>query len=103
MRILLVNVDSRWNMAIRKMYNYYRQNHDVEMRDLGFSGYPHKRTAVIDAADFDKVFISNIFGINRDRVTVLNCDDVQYGGIGSRNPHLQLPRAIENADPFYYP
>ena len=43
MRILLINVDSRWNMAIRKMYNYYRQNHDVDMIDLGLVGYPHKK------------------------------------------------------------
>ena len=103
MRILLVNVDSRWNMAIRKMFNYYRKSHEVDMRDLGFSGYPHKRTAVIDASDYDKVFVSNIFGQNRDRVTVINCHDVQYGGIGSRNPHLQLPSEIENTEPFYYP
>lgn len=103
MRILLVNVDSRWNMAIRKMYNYYRQNHEVEMRDLGLSGYPHKRSVTIDATEYDKVFVSNIFGQNKDRVTVINCDDVQFGGIGSRNPHLQLPKEIENSDPFYYP
>ena len=103
MRILLVNVDSRWNMAIRKMYNYYRKDHEVEMRDLGFSGYPHKRTETIDAAGYDKVFVSNIFGQNKDLVTVINCDDVQFGGIGSRNPHLKLPGEIENAEPFYYP
>ena len=103
MRILLVNVDSRWNMAIRKLYNYYRQSPDVEMRDLGLSGYPHKRTETIDATGYDKVFVSNIFELNRDRVAVINCHDVQYGGIGSRNPHVQLPREIENAEPFYYP
>lgn len=103
MRILLVNVDSRWNMAIRRMFNYYKQNHDVDMVDLKFSGYPHKRTETIDAAEYNKVFVSNIFGINRNRVKVINCDDVQFGGIGSRNPHLQLPSEIENTEPFYYP
>ncbi len=106
MKILLVNVDSRWNMAIRKMYNYYHHKTEVEiveMVDLGFSGYPHKRTKVIDGARYDKIFISNIFDINKDRVTVINCDDVQFGGIGSRNPHLQLPGEIEMTEPFYYP
>lgn len=102
MRILLVNVDSRWNMAIRKMYNYYRKDHDVEMLDLMFSGYPHKRTKVIDGEGYDKIFISNIFDINKDRVTVINCDDVTFGGIGSNNPHLQLPCEIENTEPFYF-
>ena len=103
MKILLVNVDSRWNTAIRKMFNYYKQKHEAEMIDLGFSGYPHKRTKIIDGAGYDKVFVSNIFDINKDRVTVKNCVDVQFGGIGSNNPHLQLPWEIEMTDPFYYP
>lgn len=103
MKILLVNVDSRWNMAIRKMFNYYRKEHDVEMLDLNFSGYPHKKTKIIDGSGYDKVFVSNIFDINKDRVTVTNCNDVQFGGIGSNNPHLQLPCEIEMTDPYYFP
>lgn len=102
MKILLVNVDSRWNMAIRKMYNYFKQDHEVDMLDLGFSGYPHKRTKTIDGAKYDKVFVSNIFDINKDRVTVINCDDVQFGGIGSNNPHLKLPCEIEMTEPYYF-
>lgn len=103
MKILLVNVDSRWNMAIRKMYNYFRKEHDVEMIDLCFTGYPHKKTKTINADEYDKVFVSNIFDINKNRVKVVNCDDVTYGGIGSNNPHLQLPCEIENTEPFYFP
>jgi hypothetical protein len=103
MKILLVNVDSRWNMAIRKMYNYYKQNHEVDMLDLGFSGYPHKRVKTIDAANYDRVYVSNLFEINRDRVDVVNCPEVVYGGIGSRNPHLQLPPEIETTPPYYAP
>lgn len=103
MKILLVNVDSKWNMAIRKMFNYYRKEHDVEMIDLGFSGYPHKRTKIIDGTEYDKVFVSNIFDINKDRVTVTNCCDVVFGGIGSKNPHLQLSCEIEMTEPFYFP
>lgn len=104
MKVLLVNVDSRWNMAIRKMFNYYKQNNEVvEMIDLGFSGYPHKRTKIIDATGYDRVFVSNIFDINKDRVSVVNCEAVEYGGIGSNNPSLQLPCEIEMTEPFYYP
>lgn len=102
MKILLVNVDSRWNMAIRKMYNYFRQENEVEMIDLGFSAYPHKRTKVIDATGYDRVYVSNIFEINSDRVSITGCDWVEFGGIGSKNPSLQLPLEIENTDPFYY-
>lgn len=86
------------------MYNYYlQQGHDVDMQDLRFSGYPHKRKKQIDAAGYDQVYVSNIHDINSDRVQVINCQQVVYGGIGSRNPHLQLPPEIEATDPFYYP
>ena len=103
MKILLVNVDSRWNMAIRRMFNYFKEQNEVKMIDLGFSGYPHKRTKTIDAAGYDMVFVSNIFDINKDRVSVINCDNVQFGGIGSKNPELKLPEEIERTEPFYFP
>lgn len=104
MKILLINVDSRWNMAIRRMYTYYSlQGHDVEMEDLGLSGYPHKRTKTIDAFGFDEVYVSNIFEINQDRVTVVGCERVFFGGIGSRDPHRQLPPEIEATPPYYAP
>lgn len=90
-------------MAIRKMYNYYRADHDVEMIDLGFGGYPHKKRKIIDGAGYDKVFVSNIFDFNAYRVAVKNCDHVERGGIGSYNPHLKLPCDIEATEPFYYP
>lgn len=100
MKILLINVDSRWNMAIRKMYSFYGENHDVTMIDLGLSGYPHKRTEIIDASEYDIVFVSNIFDTNKDRVT--GCNNVSFGGIGSNNPNLQLPEEIEVTEPFYF-
>lgn len=102
MKILLVNVDSRWNMAIRKMYNFFRQEHDVEMIDLKFSAYPHKKTKVIDGSGYDRVYVSNIFEMNKDRVTVVNCDWVEFGGMGSNDPGKRLPDEIENTDPFYF-
>ncbi len=102
MKILLVNVDSRWNTAIRKMYSYYKQNHEVDMIDLGLSGYPHKKFKTVDASEYDKVFVSNIFDVNKDRVTIEGCDDVTFGGIGSKNPLLKLPEEIENTEPFYH-
>lgn len=102
MKILLVNVDSRWNMAIRKMYNHFRTEHEVKMIDLGFSGYPHKRSKVIDGSGYDRVYVSNIFDNNKDNVTITGCDWVEFGGIGSNYPERQLPPEIENTDPFYF-
>lgn len=104
MKILLINVDSRWNMAIRKMYAYFTQRgHYVEMRDLGLSCYPHKKHITIDAFGFDRVYVSNIFEQNADRVTVHNYDELIFGGIGSRDPDRQLPPEIEATPPFYAP
>jgi hypothetical protein len=104
MKILLVNVDSRWNMAIRRMMTYYtKQGHEVEMRDLRLSGYPHNRKVRVNATGFDRVFVSNIFERNAYRVTVTGCDSVEYGGIGSRDPDRKLPIEIELTPPFYYP
>lgn len=103
MKILLINVDSRWNMAIRKMYNYFKKDNEVEMIDLGLSGYPHNRYEEIDGSNYDEIYISNIFDINKDRVTVKGCDRVFIGGIGSNNPSARLPPDIENTEPYYFP
>lgn len=104
MRVLLINADSRWNLAIRRLYAYYtQQGHDVEMRDLGLSGYPHKRTVSVDASGFDQVYVSNLFEINAHRVEVVGCDSVTYGGVGSRDPDRKLPAEIEATAPYYFP
>lgn len=104
MRVLLINADCDFNLAIRKMYTYYTsRSDDVEMRDLHLPGYPHKRTVKIDGGCFDIVCISNVFEVNSDKVVVEGCSDVRYGGIGSRNSLAQLPADIEECEPYYYP
>lgn len=102
MKILLVNVDARFNMAIRKMYNYFRNDNEVTMIDLKFDGYPSKKFKTIDGTGYDKVYVSNIFDINKDKYEVIGCNDAQIGGIGSNNPYLQLPCEIEKTEPFYF-
>ena len=104
MKILLVNVDSNWNMAIRKIYQYcLGKEYEVDMIDIGFHGYPHKKKKIIDAKGYDQVFVSNIFEINKNNVIIKNCDHVRYGGIGSRNELSKLPERIEKTKPFYFP
>ena len=102
LKILLVNVDSNWNVAIRRMYNYFRTENEVDMKDLGFSGYPHNKHMEIDASRYDRVYISNIFDNNKERVSITGCDWIEFGGIGSICPDRHLPPEIENTDPFYY-
>lgn len=103
MRVLLVNVDCEFNLAIRKMYTYYTKRGDVvAMQDLHLPGYPHKKTVTIDGSFYDMVAISNVFEVNADKVIVEGCDTVLYGGIGSRNSLEQLPQEIDECDPYYY-
>lgn len=102
MKILLVNVDGRFSLAIRRMYNYFKDDHEVTMKDLGLDGYPNRKKVIVDAIGFDKVYSSNIFEINQSRFEIINCNNIVYGGIGSINPSLKLPIEIENTEPFYF-
>lgn len=102
MRILLINVDCRFNLAIRRMYAYFIKDNEVEMRDLKYSCYPHKKHITIDATGFDRIYVSNIFEMNKDRVEVINCPFVEFGGIGSNFPENKLPDEIESTEPFYF-
>ena len=103
MRILLVNVDSRFNLAIRKMYNYFKKNNEVDMIDLELDGYPYRKKVKVDASGYEKVYCSNIFEINQDRFEVFGCDDIVFGGIGSIDPNRKLPKEIEETEPYYHP
>lgn len=102
MKILLVNVDGRFNLAIRRMYNYYSKDNEVDMIDLKLDGYPDRKKVTVNAVGYDKVYSSNIFEINQDRFEIVGCENVTYGGIGSINPSLQLLKEIEETEPFYY-
>ena len=101
-KILLVNVDSRWNMAIRRMYNYFRKFAIVKMMDLNLSGYPHNKFYTIDGSKYDEVYVSNIFDINKDAYEVVECKKVFIGGIGSNSPKSKLAPEIEQTDPYYF-
>lgn len=104
MKVLLLNVDARWNLAIRKLYTFHTNKGDeVEMRDLGLSGYPHKKRVTVDASGFDLVYCSNLFEINTYRVTITGTKNVIYGGVGSRNPGARLTPWMEDCDPYYAP
>ena len=103
MKTLLVNVDAPFNYAIRKIFNYGLQNgEDMEMRDIGLKGYPHNKKIIIDGSDYDRVMISNIFEVNKYAVTVNGCENVSYGGVGSREPMKTLPKEIDDLEPYYF-
>ena len=104
MKVLLINADCEFNLAIRKMYTHYTASGcDVNMMDLGLKGYPHKKIVNIDGSDYDLVCISNVFEVNAYAVNVGGCQNIMYGGIGSRNPYAKLPINIDDCEPYYHP
>lgn len=102
MNVLLVNVDCKWNLALRRMFAYYEQRGArVEMVDLGFGFYPHSKRQTIDGRGYDLIAVSNIFETNAERVTVHGCDNVIRGGVGSKND-AKLPPEIDATPPKYF-
>lgn len=101
-KVLLVNVDCKWNLALRRLYAWHEgRNDEVRMIDLGFGFYPHKKHADIECSKYDRVYVSNIFETNANRVSILNCDDVVRGGVGSGND-TELPEEVEATPPKYF-
>jgi hypothetical protein len=101
MKILLVDVDSKIpNLALMKLSTYYA-DHDVELMKLGFNGYPRNTKPVkIEAIEYDKVFVSIVFSVNSNKVTIENCSDVQFGGSGY-DIYSCLPEHIDSLDEDY--
>lgn len=98
-KILLVDVDSKIpNLALMKLAKYYKQDF-VELKKLNFDYYTNNQT-IIDANDYDKVFVSIIFSNNKNSVTVINCEDVTFGGSGYDLTTV-LPPYIEQLSPHY--
>ena len=92
MKALLVNVDSRFNIALRRLRRCYIENGvDVTEINLHLPAYPHNKHHAIDASGYDKVWVSNLFEVNQGRVQVYGCPDVDVGGIGSERPYARIP------------
>ena len=91
MSVLLVNVDGRFNLALRRLWACYEaEGTEVENVDLGYPGYPHHRTATMLGQTYDRAWVSTLFDINRGRVHVIGCP-ADYGGMGSEHPEKRIP------------
>lgn len=103
-RVLLVDVDSSIpNLALMKLSTYYKgKGSAVELIRLNYSGFKKKQKSktVIDAKDYDMVFVGIIFTTNKDVIEVKNCSVVSYGGTGY-DLSVKLPDEIENCEPDF--
>lgn len=99
--ILLVDVDSQkkiGSIPIRKCHTYFEvQGDNVDVKRLYYSGYPSKKhePTTIDASQYDEVWVSIIFRINKEMVKITNCDRVYFGGTGY-DETIKLPQEIDD-------
>jgi hypothetical protein len=96
-KILLIDIDSKIpNIALGKLSTFWkREGYYVEYERIGLKGYPGKKRKIdINAKDFDKVFVSNIFTVNQDYFEVKDCEVVEIGGVGSIDPQKKLPEEV---------
>ncbi len=104
MKILLVNVDSKIpNIALGRYSTYFKeQGHDVTYLSLGIKGFQsNHRAMVVDAKQYDKVYVSNIFTTSQNKFKIINNNHVKIGGVGSINPHEWQMDEIHNSEIDY--
>jgi hypothetical protein len=102
-KILLIDVDSKIpNIALMKLSTYYKnQGFEIELKKLGYDGYPHKReNCMVFAEKYCKVYVSIVFSQNKNVVNVLGCKDVNYGGSGY-DLSIKLPKEVDDCEEDY--
>lgn len=105
--VCLVDVDSLIpNLALMKISSYFKQHgFNVDLIKMGNSGYDHHKRKKIgmDGSNYDKVFISSIFTLNKGTVRVRKCKRVYRGGTGHDGfkPNKWLPDEVEHMFPDY--
>lgn len=106
-RVCLIDVDSSIpNLALMKISSFFKKNKwKVDLIQLNNSAYDHHKREefIFNANQYDKIFISIIFLINRDLVKIKDCKRVYRGGTGydGFEPNKGLPENIEHMFPDY--
>lgn len=106
-RVCLIDVDSSIpNLALMKISSFFKKNKwEVDLIQLNNSAYDHhnREDFIFNANQYDKVFISIIFLINKELVKIKNCKEVYRGGTGydGFKPNKGLPENIEHMFPDY--
>lgn len=103
-RVCLIDVDSSIpNLALMKISSFFKRNNwKVDLIQLNNSAYDHhkRKEFIFDAEEYDRVFISILFKINKDLVKIKNCKNVYRGGTGY-DIQINIPEKIEHMFPDY--
>jgi hypothetical protein len=115
MKILLVDVDSSIpNLAIMKLAGHYKgKGHNVDFIKLKYDGKPGSRQkSLIKNSEYDKVFVSIIFTVNKEAIVFdkPKLNNYEIGGTGY-DLTVKLPPEVDAheedwslypANKFYY-
>jgi len=103
LNILLIDADSKIpNLALMKLSTYHKQlNHNITLVKANISYYPSRqKEVIIDAKEYNKVYISYIFENSNKFLKVINNNNVIIGGVGV-DLITKLPVVIESLNPDY--
>lgn len=102
MKILLINCDADFNIALSKLYRYYLNNgDDVRYCNCGFDYYnDNEPKRYFDGAMYDMIYVSAIYDNSLSKIRIFDGDGkINIGGIGSGN-NGSLPSHIHNLEPY---
>lgn len=104
MRILIIDVDSTIpNIALMKISKFHKDKDDsIKFIKLNYPYYGTKRNIkLINSNNFDKVYVSIIFNVNKNVLTFNNKENVIIGGSGF-DVKCKLPEEIEEIKDYDY-
>lgn len=103
MNILLIDVDAKHPVIpLMKLSTYYKaQGATVELRHLGYGGYPgKKKVTLVDTSPYDKVFASILFNYNKGVLEFTDPSNALIGGTG-HDLSVTLSPEVESQEPDY--
>lgn len=98
MKVLLINCDAYFNLALGKLYTYYKDKAEITWVNCNFTIYSKTEKKMINASDYDKVYVSAVYENSIDKLKVHGAKDIDYGGVGINNNWL--PDYIDKLEPY---
>jgi len=105
-KVLLINADAKFNLAIRKLYRYYKnRTYDIRYLDLELDYYSDKQITEINCRGYNLIYISCIFENSLAKIILCNVSEkakIDIGGVGTQFFNKRLPDEIEQLEPYYF-
>lgn len=103
-KVCLIDADSSIpNLALMKISAFFKKKKfKIDLIKIGYSGYSHhkRKKVIFDGSEYDKIFVSVLYPLNKNLIKIENCEEVYYGGTG-HNYKTKLQNEIEHTFPDY--